>query len=93
VTPRQYLNAEQLAALTPWSPDAIRRMVQRGLLRKGEHYFQPLGPRTQLLFKWSAIVALIEQNGAQHPRASAENPGPETIDVEEATERLRRLLG
>ena len=61
MTSRTYLNAEQLAAVTPWSVEAIRRMVSRGVLKRGEHYFQPLGARTQLLFKWPAIVALIER--------------------------------
>jgi hypothetical protein len=94
VTPRAYLNAEQLSVLTPWSPDAIRRMVQRGVLHKGEHFFQPLGPGTHRLYKWSAIVELIESNDAEPPMAGAveRRAEPEAINVEEATARLRRLL-
>jgi hypothetical protein len=94
VTPRAYLNAEQLSMLTPWSPDAIRRMIQRGVLRKGEHFFQPLGSGTHRLFKWTAIVELIESNDAEPPMTGAVDcrTEPEAINVEEATQRLRRLL-
>lgn len=93
MTPRAYLNAEQLSVLTPWSPDALRRMIERGVLRKGEHFFQPLGPRTHRLFKWSAIVEMIESNDAEPmPPAVERRAEPEAIDVEEATQRLRRLL-
>lgn len=90
MTPRQYLNAEQLAAVTPWSPDAIRRMVTRGTLKKNVHYFQPLGPRTQMLFKWAAIIAFIEVGEAKAPPpppAAVEEP-----DVEAITATLERLL-
>ena len=37
---RAYLNAAQLAQCTPWTEDAIRRMVSRGILRRGVHVFQ-----------------------------------------------------
>ena len=86
-----YLSTEQLAALTPWSVEAIRRMVTRGVLRRGEHYFQPLGARTQLLFKWPAIVALIErpEPGAVGP---VDVPSRRILDVEVATAALTREL-
>jgi hypothetical protein len=63
---RAYLNAEQLAAVTPWSVDAIEKMVRRGVLKRGVHYFQPQGRGTKLIFKWAAICEFIEadnQNG------------------------------
>jgi len=93
--PREYLDAVQLAARAPWSVEAIRRMVSRGLLRRGVHYFQPVGPRAQLVFKWSAIVALIE--GEPAPAPPPTNPpvragGRGRLDVEAATAALRRLL-
>jgi hypothetical protein len=86
--PREYLDAAQLAARAPWSVEAIRRMVSRGVLRRGVHYFQPLGPRTQLIFKWSAIVALIE-GGPVVAVPAGERGRP---DVEAATAALHRLL-
>ena len=61
MTPRQYLSADQLAQQTPWSVDALEKMIQRGKLRRGVHWFQPRGPGTQRVFKWSAIAAWIEQ--------------------------------
>lgn len=57
---RAYLNAEQLAAITPWSADAIEKMVRRGVLKLGVHYFQPQGRGTKLIFKWAAICEFIE---------------------------------
>jgi hypothetical protein len=92
---REYLDAAELAARTPWSVEAIRRMVGRGVLRRGVHYFQPLGPRTQLIFKWSAIVALIEGVPAAaapvtSPAAHADERGHP--DVQAATAALQRLL-
>jgi hypothetical protein len=59
--PRAYLSAEQLAQHAPWSVDAIEKMIQRGELLRGVHWFQPKGPGTQRIFKWSAIAAWIEQ--------------------------------
>lgn len=89
---REYLNAAQLAELTPWSPDAIQKKVRRGEFVRGVHYFQPGGPRGQLLFKWSAIVALIEAQDAPVASAPLVPAGAEVHDVEEAASRLRRLL-
>jgi hypothetical protein len=91
VSSREYLNAEQLAVVTPWSPDAIRRMVTRGTFQKGVHYFQPLGPRTQMLFKWRAIVALIEAGtpAPLPPPPTGDGEGP---DVEAVTAALERVL-
>jgi hypothetical protein len=91
VIPREYMNAEQLAAVTPWSPDAIRRMVTRGALKKNVHVFQPLGPRTQMLFKWSAIVALIEA-GTPGPLPPPPTGAGEEPDVEAVTAALERVL-
>jgi hypothetical protein len=59
--PPAYLSAEQLALQTPWSVDALEKMIQRGELRRGVHWFQPGGPGTHRIFKWSAITAWIEQ--------------------------------
>ena len=87
---REYLYIEDLAALTPWSRDAIETMVRRGILRRGVHYFQPGGHRGRLIFKWSAIVSFIQEaqdNGKEGVI------GGQAINVEEATRRLRRLLG
>jgi len=85
VTPRVYLNAEQLAAVTPWSKKAIAHMVEKGVLVRGVHYFQPQGTRTQLIFKWAAIVTFIEGTAP----VVAEDGGP---DVEATAAALERLL-
>lgn len=55
---KPYLSISELATLTPWTDQAIRTMVSRGVLREGEHFFH-VGRRP--VFKWAAIVDLIEQ--------------------------------
>jgi len=55
---KPYLSVAELAQLTPWTNQAIRTMVSRGVLREGEHYFH-VGRRP--VFKWAAIVAFIER--------------------------------
>ena len=91
--PYQYI--EELAELVPWSVEAIRKKVQRGELKQGVHYFQERA-RGRLIFKWEAIVALIERvtTDRTHPDApAAASPvRGRVIDVERATEELRRLL-
>jgi hypothetical protein len=84
------MNAEQLATVTPWSRKAIERLVARGVLVRGVHYFQPQGPRTPLIFKWSAIVMFIEGRGdVARPAAGL---GREHLDVDATTAALERLL-
>lgn len=99
--PRAYLSAEQLGELTPWSPDAVEKMIRRGVLIRGVHYFQPFGRRGRLLFKWDAVVALIEGRPVQSETqpmvegdlAAAVPSTRPTLDVEKATTDLQRLLG
>ena len=55
--PKPYLSIRELSALTPWSEQAIRSMIAKGVLREGEHFFH-VGRRPVL--KWDAIVAFIE---------------------------------
>ena len=57
VHPKPYLSIRELAALTPWTEQAIRTMMARGALKEGEHFFH-VGRRTVL--KWDAIVGFIE---------------------------------
>jgi hypothetical protein len=86
-----------LAQWTPWTPDAIEKMVRRGVLVRGVHYFQPFGRRGRLVFKWGAIVALIE---GQSTRSEATpmvgkfraDETKRVLNVEEAETALRRLL-
>jgi hypothetical protein len=99
---RPYLSAEQLCGLTPWTLDAIEKMIRRGILVRGRHYFQPTGQRGRLIFKWAAIVALIEERPIQ-PELESMIETPEAdpskthatrqvLDVEKPTADLQRLL-
>ena len=90
--PKPYLYADELAALTPWSVEAIRKKVQRGELRRGVHYFQEQH-RERLIFKWAAIVEAIERGPESRTDARVPHVNGKVIDVEKATAGLRRLLG
>jgi len=90
---REYLTTKQLATVGPWSVDAIEKMIRRGILQREVHYFQPFGARTQLIFKWSAIVMLIE---GRNRLVDTEGVAPAwrgtVLDVETATADLHRLF-
>ena len=58
VRPKPYLSIRELSSLTPWTEQAIRTMMAKGVLREGEHFFH-VGRRTVL--KWEAIVGFIER--------------------------------
>jgi hypothetical protein len=89
---KPYLYADELAALTPWTLEAIRKKVQRGELRVGVHYFQE-GRRGRLIFKWAAIVGLIESGAGGHDGGAAvPYVNGKVLDVEKATTGLRKLL-
>jgi len=93
-----YLSTDQLAQLTPWSVEAINTMRKRDVLKRGIHYFQPSGKHGQVIFKWSAVVEMIE--GSACAQVSVVDNAPavivlangNVIHVEEATERANRLL-
>ena len=90
---REYLSIEQLAEAGPWSVDAIEKMIKRGIFQRDVHYFQPFGPRTRLIFKWKAIVTLIEEKGTVvDDSLVAPVAKGEVLDVETATADLHRLL-
>jgi hypothetical protein len=38
------LSTEQLVAVTPWTLDAIEKMIMRGMLVKSTHYFRVASP-------------------------------------------------
>ncbi len=91
---RQYLYIEQLAACTPWTPDAIRTMMARGTFKLGVHYFKPYGPSGRPIFSWDAVVKYIE--GAEDvPQAGDMIPLADgsVIDLNEATSKAHRLRG
>ena len=92
-----YLSTEQLAAVTPWTVEAINTMRKRGVFKAGVHYFQPSGKGGQVIFKWAAVVKLIEGQVEPSPPAvvdrRAKRSAPRVLNVEQAEENLQRLLG
>ena len=61
-----YLTIDEVAGLLKVKPKTIRNKIAAGVFKKGVHYFRPKGFGTR--FKWSTIVALIE---------NTENAAPE----------------
>jgi hypothetical protein len=61
--PKPYVSIRELSALTPWTEQAIRTMMAKGIMREGEHFFH-VGRRP--VFKWEAIVGFIEHRDAPH---------------------------
>jgi hypothetical protein len=57
VEPKPYISISELSRLTPWTHQAIRSMISKGVFRPGVHYFH-VGRRP--IFKWTAVVAFIE---------------------------------
>ncbi len=60
--PKPYVSIRELSELTPWTDQAIRTMISKGVLREGEHFFH-VGRRP--VFKWEAIVRFIEHQEMQ----------------------------
>ena len=56
----EYLTIQELSARLKLKPKTVKNKMASGIFRKGTHFFSPpgLGPR----FKWSAVVAWLEQS-------------------------------
>jgi hypothetical protein len=63
LSPKPYLSIRELAAVTPWTEQAIRTMMAKGVFSHGKHFFY-VGRRP--IYKWAAIVLFIEQR-EEHP--------------------------
>lgn len=63
----RYISVAELARRTPWSVNAIRRMMQRGQFRVSVHFFRPSGPRGKVVFDFEAVERLIRQEPLGHP--------------------------
>ena len=57
---KEYLTMEELAKRLSMSKKTVKNKMASGIFKKGVHYFSPpgIGPR----FKWSAIVAWLEES-------------------------------
>jgi hypothetical protein len=93
---REYLYIEQLAELTPWTPQAIRTMMARGVFKRGVHYFKPHGPLSRPIFSWAAVMEYIrseETLNDEGESAMVRLANGAVIDLDEATAKAHRLLG
>ena len=83
---RVYLYIDQLAELTPWSPQRIRNMILEGEFLEGVHFFRPkTARRSRPIFVWQAVVEYIEATTAR--TATLAQPA-----VDEATRAVHALL-
>lgn len=57
----EYLSIPELATRLKFSPKTIQNKMAAGIFQRGVHYFRPRG--TAPRFKWSAIVAWLEEEG------------------------------
>ena len=93
---REYLYIEQLADLTPWSPDAIRTMMSRGLFKQGVHYFKPQGERGRVIFRWQSVVRYIQGRDTEPESVDTADRIPmadgRVISLDEAKKEAQRLL-
>jgi len=55
--PKPYVSIAELAKLTPWTQQAIRTMISRGIFVEGKHYVH-VGRRT--VFKWTEVCRFID---------------------------------
>jgi len=79
----EYLTIEELSARLKIKPKTVKNKMASGIFRKGIHFFSPpgLGPR----FKWSAVVAWLEQSLEPQPESDDDSiPMPRSY-------RLQRL--
>lgn len=65
----EYLTIAQLGERLALKPKTIANKMAAGIFRKGVHYFSPpgLAPR----FKWSAVVAWLEQTESREEKTSS----------------------
>ncbi len=91
------MSAEELALVTPWSPEAQRKMRDRGVFVLGKHYFKLPGERSHVIYFWEAVVELIRSGvpSDQEARSAARDGRRRArrLDVEAAKKILRGLRG
>jgi hypothetical protein len=57
--PKPYLSIRELSSCTPWTEQAIRTMMAKGVFCEGDHFFR-VGRKP--VFKWAAVVLFIERS-------------------------------
>lgn len=80
---KPYVSIAELSRLTPWSENAIRTMMSRGIFREGYHYFHV---RRRAVFKWVNLVEFIQKGDWPDGPAEADAPVPHYRDRQEAWE-------
>jgi hypothetical protein len=92
----EYLTITELSARLKIKPKTVKNKMAAGIFRRGVHYFSPagLGPR----FKWSAVVAWLEQSSELEMLApttpqSSENKGGDPVPHKNRVNRIPMARG
>ena len=70
----EYLTVSELGQRLKLSPKSIANKMSAGVFVEGVHFFRPAGLRPR--FKWSAVVAWLEGEGAAAKESTEKNGIP-----------------
>jgi len=54
----EFLSVADLSKRIPYAPQTIRNLMSSGVFKRNLHYVKPRG---RVMFKWSAVLAWIEE--------------------------------
>ena len=78
----EYLKITEIADRLKLTPKTIKNKMAVGAFRLGVHYFRP--PGMQARFKWSAVVAWMEQSEAPATQTESDSiPMPRSYRLRE----------
>jgi len=66
--PKPYVSIRELSSLTPWTEQAIRTMMAKGILRESEHFFHVGRKPTILPPERCSSSGLVHCGASLHPR-------------------------
>ncbi len=69
----ELLTIQELGERLKIKPDTVREKMRLGIFKKGVHYYRRRGLRP--LFKWSAVVAWLEEKEQEQSGSQEKTPG------------------
>jgi hypothetical protein len=76
---KEFLTIEEVAKRLSWEEKTVKNKMEAGIFQRGVHYFNPRGIRPR--FKWSAIVAWLEEKGTQTKESAVAGSNPQPADA------------
>lgn len=85
----EYLTITEVAGRLKIKPKTVKNKMASGIFKRNVHYFSPpgLGPR----FKWSALVAWLEQSREPITESNDLIPMPRSYRLREPSQRKLAL--